>query len=79
MIRGAMSTLRRCRPVLVFEHARGGAELYGTRPGTIHDLLVGDLGCRIEGLDGDGPYRRETFEQVFAIGERYNFVAWPPA
>ena len=33
VIRGAMSTLRRCRPVLVFEHARGGAELYETRPG----------------------------------------------
>jgi FkbM family methyltransferase len=78
VLRGAIETLRAHRPVIVFEHARGGAELYGTTPGTIHALLAGQVGYRIEGLDGDGPYDRSSFERVFQIGERYNFVAWPP-
>lgn len=77
VLRGAMGTLRSHRPVIVFEHARGGAELYGTTPTAIHDLLATELGYRIEGLDGDGPYDRAAFERVFSTGERYNFVAWP--
>ena len=77
VLRGAVTTLTRFRPVVVFEHARGGAEQYGTTPEALHDLLVGELGFRIEGLDGDGPYDRARFAEIFATGERYNFAAWP--
>ncbi|HYI21518.1 MAG TPA: FkbM family methyltransferase [Candidatus Limnocylindrales bacterium] len=77
VLRGAVTTLHRFQPAIVFEHARGGAEQYGTTPEALHDLLVGDLGYRIEGLDGDGPYDRARFADIFASGERYNFAAWP--
>jgi hypothetical protein len=37
------------------EHGRGSADVYGTTPEAIHDLLCGELGYEISGLDGDGP------------------------
>jgi FkbM family methyltransferase len=77
MLLGARETLRRHRPVVAFEHGRGSADLYGTTPGRIHDLLCGELGYEISGLDGDGPYGAERFIELFASGERVNFAAWP--
>ena len=44
---------------------------------TIHDLLAEELGYDISGLDGDGPYNAERFIEIFASGERVNFVARP--
>ncbi len=77
MLLGAVETLRRHRPVVAFEHGRGSADVYGTTPGAIHDLLCGELGYEISGLDGDGPYGVERFIEIFASGERVNFAAWP--
>jgi FkbM family methyltransferase len=75
VLRGATDTLRRHRPIVVFEHGVGSAEHYGTTPLGIHDLLTRELGYRIHGLDWDGPYTPERFEQIVASGERVNFVA----
>jgi FkbM family methyltransferase len=75
VLRGASETLRRHRPVIVFEHGAGSAEYYGTTPLGIHDFLTGELGYTIQGLDGDGPYTAERFAEVVASGERVNFVA----
>ena len=77
VILGAQETLRRHRPVVAFEHGRGSADHYGTTPGTIHALLAEELGYDISGLDGDGPYDAERFIEIFASGERVNFVARP--
>ena len=74
MLRGAVETLRRHRPVLAFEHGRGSADVYGTTPGAVHHLLCAELGYEIFGLDGDGPYSRERFTEIFESGERVNFV-----
>jgi FkbM family methyltransferase len=75
---GATETLRRHRPVVAFEHGLGSADHYGTTPMRIHELLGGQLGYRIYGLDGDGPYSAEQFAEVYSRGERVNFVARPP-
>jgi FkbM family methyltransferase len=77
VLRGARETLRRHRPVIAFEHGAGSADLYGTTPGSIHDLLSGELGYGVGGLEGDGPYARSRFEEIFATGERVNFLATP--
>jgi FkbM family methyltransferase len=79
VVLGAQETLRRHRPVVAFEHGRGSADHYGTTPGAIHDLLAEELGYEICGLDGDGPYDTERFVEIFASGERVNFVARPRA
>lgn len=79
VLRGALQTLRDHRPVIAFEHGLGSADRYGTTPEALHDLLAGDLGYEIGGLDGDGPYTRERFAEIFAMGERVNFLARPAA
>ena len=77
VLRGAMATLRRHRPIVVFEHGAGSAEHYGTTPERLHDLVTRELGYEIEGLDGDGPYSAVRFREIVASGDRVNFVARP--
>ena len=77
VLRGAVETLRRHRPVIAFEHGVGSADHYGTTPAAIHRLLAGELGYTLFGLDGDGPYDESRFGEVFATGERVNFAARP--
>jgi FkbM family methyltransferase len=76
VLRGAAETLGRHRPLMAFEHGRGSADYYGTTPEAVYDLLSG-LGYEVCGLDGDGPYSRERFAEIFAAGERVNFLARP--
>jgi FkbM family methyltransferase len=75
VMQGAVETLQRHRPHVVFEHGAGGADLYGTRPTQIFDLLD-DAGLRIFDLDGNGPYSRERFEATFNE-PIWNFLAAP--
>ena len=77
VLRGAVETLRRHRPVIAFEHGLGSADHYGTTPTAIHSLLAGELGYELFGLDGDGPYDELRFGEIFATGERVNFAARP--
>ena len=76
VMRGAICTLRRHGPIVVFEHGIGASDRYGSGPEDVHDLLVGDLGMRIFDLDGEGPYTRTRFTEVFPE-PIWNFVAVP--
>jgi FkbM family methyltransferase len=70
---GARETLARHRPVVFFEHGKGGADHYGTTSGAVHDLL-GEAGLRIFDEHGGGPYSRESFAELFETPVA-NFVA----
>ncbi len=77
---GAMATLARCRPMLVFEHQktsrdRVGADAFGVRPRQLHALLVDALGYRIFDIDGNGPLSVADFEARFESETMRNFVA----
>jgi FkbM family methyltransferase len=74
---GALRTLQRARPVVVFEHGLGSADHYGTGPGDVFDVLTDGAGLRVFDLDGNGPYDRDRFGAVHAARERVNFVARP--
>jgi FkbM family methyltransferase len=75
VMRGAAETLARHRPFVIFEHGIGGADLYGSQPGELWDLLDG-AGLRMFDLEGDGPYTRDRFEAVFTE-PIWNFLAAP--
>ena len=81
VLQGAISTIRRCRPIIVFEHGVGAADCYGTRPEHVYDLLCGDCGLNIsllEGwLSGQRPLSRDCFRKQFDKGLNYYFVAHP--
>jgi len=76
VLRGAERTLREHRPVVVLEHGLGSADVFGTSPHDVFDLLAGH-GYRLFGLSGDGPYDAARFEAVFHARERVNFLATP--
>ena len=75
VMRGAAETLARHKPFVIFEHGIGGADLYGSKPGEVWDLLDG-AGLRIFDLEGEGPYTRDRFEAVFTE-PIWNFLAAP--
>jgi FkbM family methyltransferase len=82
VLRGAEHTLRAHCPYVLFEHGRGGADCYGTRPEQIFDLLVGECGLMIslpaDWLAGGPPLDRAGFIAQFGT-ENCNFLAHPPA
>lgn len=65
VLRGARRTLERWSPTVVFEHGSGGSDYFGVGPEDVYDFLVEDIGMRIFDIDGDGPYTRERFRDVF--------------
>jgi FkbM family methyltransferase len=79
VFRGARETLRRCRPVVVFECGLGGADSYGTRPGELHGFVAKELGLRIfllqAWLDGGAPLSEDEFVTQFDQSLNYYFVA----
>lgn len=85
-LRGGVATFRRCRPVVVFEHAKVHNQSYGTTPEEVHDLLAGECGYEIRDLGLGRRFDRGAFREVFdrSFETNYdrhahtNFVAWPP-
>ena len=75
VLRGAAETIRRHRPVVVFEHGPGASEHYGTTPEAIHDFVCGELGLRIFDMDATGPLSREQLAELFNTGARWNYYA----
>jgi FkbM family methyltransferase len=77
VIEGAIETISRYKPIVVFEFGRGSSDHYGTQPCHIYELLHDEAGLRIFDLDGNGPYTSGQFEETDARGGRWNFVARP--
>jgi hypothetical protein len=75
VIEGALATLRRHRPIVIFEHGFGSANVFGTEPADVYRLLCNEAGLRIFDLDGTGPYDLADLERTYWAGERVNFIA----
>jgi FkbM family methyltransferase len=75
VMQGGVETLQRHRPFVLFEHGTGGADVYGTHPNEVFDLLAGAR-LRIFDLEGGGPYSRDRFEATFSE-PIWNFLAAP--
>jgi FkbM family methyltransferase len=74
VVRGGVETIRRHRPIVVFEFGLGGADRFGHTPGDMYELLVGELGMRIYDIDGHGPYDARAWDEVFTK-PLWNFIA----
>ena len=75
VIEGALKTIAMHKPIVVFEHGKGGADYYNTQPGDIYALLHNEARLRIFDMDGGGPYSLAQFEDTYARNDRWNFVA----
>ncbi len=85
VLRGAVETIRRCRPILLFEHAKLHNENYRTTPEMLFDLLNDTCDMRIYDLGLSHVYDRKDFADIYerSYASRYdcnaqtNFVARP--
>lgn len=77
VLRGGIGTITKHKPIVVFEHGKGAAPEYGTRPGDVHELLCGQAGLRLFDIDGNGPLSVDAFTETFDRGQVWNFVAHP--
>jgi len=83
VFRGAEATLRRCRPIIVFEHGYLAQEAYGASTDAVWEELGDRLGFRIsrlvDWLSGTPQLTREAFNRSVGLhpGSEFCFVAHP--
>jgi FkbM family methyltransferase len=81
VFRGAIETIKKSRPVIIFEHGVGGADHYGTAPESIYDLLIGQCDLRLflmsDWLESNGrdSLSREIFCEQFSSCKNFYFMA----
>ena len=79
VLRGAMETLTRCKPVVIFEHGLGASELYGATPEQVFDLFE-QCGMRVSlmrrFLNDHPPLTREEFTRHYYRKWNYYFIAY---
>lgn len=80
VFQGAEATIRRCKPILVFEHGKGAADYYGTTPEEVFDFLT-DCGLNIMRLEtffqNKKPFSKAQFIEQFERHLNYYFIACP--
>ncbi len=77
VLRGAMETLSRCRPLVAIEHGAAAVRSFGTSHRTIHELLEA-TGLALFDMDGRGPLSADEFDEIAdPPGDRWNFFARP--
>ncbi len=77
VLEGAIGTLRRTRPTILFEHTFAASSTYGTQPVDVFDLLTREIGLRIFDINGNGPFTTAEFDELSRRGDPINFVAHP--
>jgi len=81
VFRGGVETLRRTRPIILFECGLGGADSYGAEPEAIFDLVTGPIGLRVSlleaWLEGRDPLTRAEFAERFRKSLDFFFIAHP--
>ena len=79
VLRGAVETLTRCKPVVIFEHGLGASELYGATPEQVFDLFA-QCGLRVSlmhrFLNDRPPLTREEFTRHYYRKLNYYFIAY---
>ena len=77
---GGKETIKRCQPIVIFEHGIGGADIYGIRPEMVYDLLVGYCGLKISTmkmwLNNTPAFSKEAFVEQFDKQLNYYFIAY---
>jgi FkbM family methyltransferase len=87
VLEGAVETIRRCRPHVLFEHAKVHNTNYETTPAQLFALLHDGCGLEVQLLDDERPLTlaalAEIYERSHASGydrrAHTNFLARPPS
>jgi hypothetical protein len=78
VLKGGAETIRRNRPVIVFEHGLGAADCYGTQPEDVYELLS-FCGLRISTMErwlhNQVSFSRDEFVGQFREHLNFYFIA----
>jgi FkbM family methyltransferase len=78
---GAKETIKRNKPVIIFEHIQGVAEFYGSDPRRIYDLLHAEFGMQISLMDrflkDEHPLTFEQLSNEYHSKRNHYFIAYP--
>ena len=81
VLQGAKATILRNKPLIVFEHGKGAADYYGTRPEALYDFMTLDCDLNVallsQYLQGRTPLSKSEFIQQFEQRLNYYFIAYP--
>jgi FkbM family methyltransferase len=79
VLEGAMNTIKRCLPVIVFEHGLGASDYYATTPQDVYQLLHDTCGMNLYTLKNftgkKVPLSLQEFKDKFFTKKEYYFVA----
>ena len=80
VLKGARNLINRSKPVVVFEHGLGAADVYGTKPEQVYDLLSGEYGMQVSLMKNwlmNKPSLEKTeFSRQFNEGENHYFIGY---
>lgn len=81
-LRGAVRTIARCRPVIVFEAGARSTGQYGVAPEAFHAFVTRELGYRLSTmarwLANEPPLAEGAFRDAWERGTDFYFIAYPP-
>lgn len=81
VLEGAVKTIQRCRPVILFEHGKGGSEFYGTTPEKIFSFLENN-GLQVSllerWLNHEKALTLDEFQYQYDKLVNFFFIAYPP-
>lgn len=81
VLKGAKKIITHNQPHIIFEHGLGAADVYGTTPEMIYELLVENCGMNISTmkawLNQKEGFSKETFCRHFYDNLDYYFIAFP--
>ena len=77
VFQGAIQTIKKYKPVIIFEHGKGGATYYNTQPRDVYHLLCEEVGLRLFDLDGQEISSLAQLEEAFAEDVHWDYVARP--
>jgi FkbM family methyltransferase len=80
VLEGGVSTISRCKPVIIFEHGLGASEFYGSSPEKIFSLLHTcglNISLMKNWLNGENGFNVESFKEEFYKRKNFVFIAYP--
>jgi FkbM family methyltransferase len=79
VLQGAKETIKRFKPVIIFEHGLGASDAYGATPELVFDLLT-DCGMKVSTmkrwLKKENNFSKEEFSKQYHERMNYYFIAY---
>ena len=80
VIDGAQRIIFKHKPVILFEHIQGAAEYYQNNPQKMWQILVNQLGMKVNTMKGfleqQKPFTLSHFKLLFETGQETYFIAY---